>query len=168
MAASARPIACCDAVGKAIAAADHRETNAVADQAFDFIRQIKPQQRHQRCDLRLRPAPIVAGKGVECQRSHALLRRGFHHAPDGLDAGFVAAQPRQPPPRRPSSIAVHDDADMELGLEFGREIDFALQSFLSKKGYEDQAGRMPSLRAGAASLPAALAASRTSRSSTAR
>ncbi len=108
-----------DAVGETIAAADHREPNAVTNQAFDFARQIKPQQRHQRRDLRSRPAPIVAGEGVERQRSHALLWRGFHDAPDRFDAGFVAAQARQPPSRRPSSIAIHDDADVELGLEPG-------------------------------------------------
>src|SRR5712691_13317799 len=150
------PDCSCDAVGETIAAADYREANAVANQAFDFAREIKPQERHQCCDLRSRPAPIVAGEGVERQRSHALPWRGFHDAPDRFDAGFVAAQARQPPSRRPSSIAIHDDADME----FGYEITLHRKASFQKRD-EDQAGRMPSLREGASCLPAALAASRT-------
>src|SRR5438552_7436794 len=161
------PDCCCDAVGETIAATDHREPNAVANQAFDFAHEIKPQERHQRCDLRSRPAPIVAGEGVERQCSHALLWRGFHDAPDRFDAGFMAAQARQPPSGRPSSIAIHDDADMEPGLEPGGGITLHYKASFQKKD-DDQAERMPSLPAWASCLPAALAASRTSRSSTAR
>ena len=36
-----------NAGGQAVATSDHGQTNAVADQAFDFVGQIEPQQSHQ-------------------------------------------------------------------------------------------------------------------------
>ena len=59
---------------------------------------------------------VIRDAGPWTPAVHALLR----HLED---AGFVAAQARQLSPRRPSSIAIHDDADVkfgrELGLKFG-------------------------------------------------
>ena len=123
-----------DAGGQAVAAADHGEAHAVAHQSFDLVGKIKPQQRHQRGHFRLRPAPIVAGERIQRQRADALLRRRLHHAADRLDAGLVAAQPRQPLPDRPASIAVHDDADMQFGLQFGWKTALHRKVSLQKKG----------------------------------
>jgi hypothetical protein len=41
--------------------------------------------------------------------------RCFNDPPDGLDAGFVPAQAGQALPGCPTTIAVHDDADVEFG-----------------------------------------------------
>ena len=110
-----------DAVRQTVAAADHGKADAVADQALDLTCEVEPQQRHQPCDLGLGPPPVVAGERIERQRADALLGRRLHDPPDRLDAGFMAAEARQATPGRPSSIAVHDDADMKFGGEFSLE-----------------------------------------------
>ena len=115
VAASARPISAANPSGSRDPRADHRETNAVADQGFDLVPEIEPQKPHQCGHFRFRPTPIVARERVEGQRADAVLRRRLDDAPDGFDTGFVSAQTRQSPPRRPPSIAVHDDADVKLG-----------------------------------------------------
>ena len=75
----------------------------------------------------------------------------------------MAAQARQPAPRRPAAVAVHDDADMQLRAScasvWSRVLCIAKSPVKKRDG--DQAGRMPSRRRAASSLPAALAASRT-------
>jgi hypothetical protein len=104
-----------EAVGKTIAASNHTETNAVADQACNLLAEIAPQQSHQRGHLCPRPAPVVARERVKRERPDALPRRRFNDAPDGFDAGFVPALSGQTLSGRPTSIAVHDDADMKFG-----------------------------------------------------
>ncbi len=86
-----------------------------------LVGEIEAQQRHQRGDLGLGPAPVVGGEGVERRRADALPGRGLDHAADRLDAGLVAAHARQAASRRPAAVAVHDDADMQL-LVLGGEV----------------------------------------------
>jgi hypothetical protein len=71
-----------DAIGQAVAAADHREAHAVLDQALDLVGEIEAEQRHQACDFSFRAAPIVAGERKERQRSNSLFRRGLDNASD--------------------------------------------------------------------------------------
>ena len=77
-------------VGKPVAPTDDAETHAFLDEILRLVDEIGMEQRHQRVHFRLRPAPIVAREGVERQRADAVIGRGFHHAPHGLDAGFMA------------------------------------------------------------------------------
>jgi hypothetical protein len=101
-----------EAIWKSIAATDYGETNVIANQFRSLISQVAPQKGHQPRDFRFWPAPIVTREGVKGQRSNAVLRRRFHDAPDGSNAGFMPVYAWQTPSGRPPSVAIHDNADM--------------------------------------------------------
>ena len=68
--------------------------------------------------LRVGTTPVVGGKRVERQGSNAHVGCVLHNAACGGDSGAMAGNARQAAPGRPTSIAVHDDGDVQPGAEF--------------------------------------------------
>src|SRR3546814_10118202 len=70
------------------------------------------EQLHQRADLFLRPAPVLAGEREQRERGDPAFEAEVDAQVDRARTGAVADHPRPPPPRRPSAVAVHDDGEV--------------------------------------------------------
>jgi hypothetical protein len=96
----------------AVSAAEHTEADVTLHQ-LGQLRADRPLEKAQEGrDLVLRPAPVLRRERVECQVVQA---ESVRRADDGarcLHPFSVAGDARQAPPRRPATVAVHDDRDV--------------------------------------------------------
>ena len=122
----------------------------------------RAQQRHQRRSL-----PPAAGASCRwrTRRASACRRPGSGAASTTRRIASTPAscprEPRQAAARRPASVAVHDDADMQQSA-FSSESTLHCKVSWQKKGARSGAAGCAAGPTAASSLPAALAASRTS------
>ena len=77
------------------------------------------EQLHQRADLVLRPAPVLAGEGEQGQGANAALKAEVDAGVDRACAGTVADGARATATLRPAPVAVHDDGDMARDAGLG-------------------------------------------------
>src|SRR3546814_20788864 len=70
------------------------------------------EQLHQRADLFLRPAPVLAGEREQRERGDPAFEAAVDTQVDRARTGAVADHPRPPTPRRPSAVAVHDNGEV--------------------------------------------------------
>ena len=75
-------------------------------------------QAHEVGDLFLRPAPVLGGEGVECQRFQPHLTRPAHDAAHSFHAALVTQRARQMALFRPAPVAIHDDGNVARGNGF--------------------------------------------------
>jgi hypothetical protein len=101
-----------DVTGQAFHSTDHLEADVVLEERLELEPQVALQQPHQRHHLELRPLPVLRREGVQRQDVDAEPRRRLDRVAHGLDAGLVAADPRQVARRGPAAVAVHDDGDV--------------------------------------------------------
>jgi hypothetical protein len=82
-------------------------------QFVDLLADIEPQQAHQIVDFVGRPFPVLRGKCEQGQMAHAQFAARLDGSSDRFGARAMAGDPRQPARARPTSVAVHDDGDMD-------------------------------------------------------
>ncbi len=92
--------------------ADHVQTHALLLQLADFTLKRLHEQAHQQRDLFGRTAPVLGTEREQRQVTHARAPAGLDHAPDGLHALGMPGSARQQAPRRPATVAIHDDGDV--------------------------------------------------------
>src|SRR3546814_13845030 len=78
----------------------------------DLLERVE-EQLHQRADLFLRPAPVLAGEREQRERGDPAFEAEVDAQVDRARTGAVADHPRPPQPRRPSDVAVHDEGEVE-------------------------------------------------------
>ena len=95
-----------------VAGADHLDLHARLMQVIEIVPDKALKQAHEVGDLLDRPVPVLHRKAVDRQIVKPKVDRRPHGFAQGFKTAPVALDPRQPSPRRPAPVAVHDDADM--------------------------------------------------------
>jgi hypothetical protein len=70
------------------------------------------EQVHEERNLLGGPAPVLAGKGKQCQELYATFGTTTHGGAHCIGTLAMPGHPRQMAVARPAAIAVHDDGDM--------------------------------------------------------
>ena len=87
-------------------------SNAPAESRTSLL-QVVAEQTHQVADLPLRAPPVLGREAEQGQVADAQPNRAFRRRLHRLGAAPVPGRPRQSARRRPASVAVHDDGDVQ-------------------------------------------------------
>ena len=95
--------------GKAVTPADDIDPHPMFAAGCQFADQIGPKEPQQAGDLRGRPFPVVAGKGIQSQSGDSRMGGRLDHAADRFRSGAVALMARCTALTSPAPVSIHDD-----------------------------------------------------------
>src|SRR5690606_39131853 len=101
-----------DRRGKALALADEADLHAAPVELVHLALERVHEQLHQRADLVLWPAPVLAGEGEQRQRRDAALEAEVDAGVDRPRTGTVAHRTWPAAALGPTPVAVHDDGEV--------------------------------------------------------